>query len=81
MRNIPPYLNDEHMQLYEWNGAGIGMQHDLQVRTQTRSSWHASYAVLALLTSLLVLNGCDSKRPAETAAEKSGQIGEDPSRP
>lgn len=73
MNTIPHHLNDEHMRLYEWSGAGTGMQHVLPMRSKRSHPWHASYAVLALLTSLLILNGCDSKGPAETAGEKVDQ--------
>lgn len=68
---MPQHLNDEHMRMYEWNGAGSGT--GIAVGTATKPRWRASYAVLAVLTSLLVLNGCDSK---ETAALPDEQIGQ-----
>lgn len=68
MRNIPHYLNDEHMKLYEWSGAGAGIAFSLPAKSKRTHPWHASYAVLATLTSLLILNGCISKPSAEQAA-------------
>lgn len=64
---MPQYLNDEHMRMYEWNGAGTG----IAAHAAAKPRWHASYAVLAVLTSLLVLNGCDTQ---ETAALPGDQI-------
>lgn len=64
------HLNDEHMRLYEWSGAGTGMAHTLPTRSRRSHPWQASHAVLALLTSLLILNGCDTLRPAEPSGEK-----------
>jgi len=68
MRKIPQYLNDEHMKLYEWSGAGAGIALSLPAKSKRTHPWHASYAVLATLTSLLILNGCISKPSAEQAA-------------
>lgn len=71
------HLDDEHMQLYEWSGAGTGMALGLPHRSKRTHPWHASYAVLALLTSLLTLAGCESKGPAERAGEQVGQAAQD----
>lgn len=62
MSNTPPYLDDEHMRLYEWNGAGVAPPR-VPPRSKRTHPWHASYGVLALLTSLLALNACDNKGP------------------
>jgi len=70
MRKTPHYLNDEHMQLYEWSGAGTGLAFSLPARSKRSHPWHASYDVLAVLTSLLILNGCDNQGPAERAGER-----------
>ena len=70
MHAIPHHLNDEHMRLYEWSGAGTGMPHQIPFGSKRSHPWHASYGVLALLTSLLILNGCDNKGPAEQAGEQ-----------
>ena len=67
------HLNDEHMRLYEWSGAGAVIEPAIPVRSKRTHAWHASYDVLALLTSLLILNGCDSKGPAEQAGEQVDQ--------
>lgn len=55
------HLDDEHMRLYEWSGAGTGMATGIPERSKRTHAWHASYGVLALLTSLLTLDGCDRK--------------------
>jgi len=67
------HLDDEHMRLYEWSGAGTGMAGCIPEKSKRTHAWHASYAVLALLTSLLALNGCDRKGPAEQAGEQVDQ--------
>ncbi len=69
------HLNDEHMRLYEWSGAV--MQHAIPTGSKRTHPWHASYSVLALLTSLLILNGCDNKGPAEQAGEQVDQAVQD----
>lgn len=70
MRKTTQHLDDEHMQLYEWSGAGTGLAFSLPGRSKRSHPWHASYAVLAVLTSLLILNGCDNQGPAERAGER-----------
>ncbi|MBW8328924.1 MAG: hypothetical protein K0M48_07185 [Thiobacillus sp.] len=62
MHTSTHHLNDEHMRLYEWSGAV--MQHAIPTGSKRTHPWHASYSVLALLTSLLILNGCDNKGQA-----------------
>lgn len=69
------HLDDEHMRLYEWNGAGPGIVGPLTTRSKRSHPWHASYGVLAVLTTLLIL-GCDNKdrvgqagAPVDQAAE------------
>ncbi len=71
MHLISRHLNDEHMRLYEWSGAGTGMPHQVHLRPKRSHSWHASYAVLAVLTSLLILNGCDETGPTEEASAQA----------
>ena len=63
------HLDDEHMRLYEWSGAGTGMATVVPERSKRTHAWHASYGVLALLTSLLTLNGCDRKGPGEQVGQ------------
>jgi hypothetical protein len=72
------YLGDEHMRLYEWNGIGDGMSGPDPERSKRTHSWHASYAVLAVLTSVLILNGCDKQGAAEQASEQIGQAAQEP---
>jgi len=67
------HLDDEHMRLYEWSGAVAGMVTGIPEKSKRTHAWHASYGVLALLTSLLALNGCDRKGPAEQAGEQVDQ--------
>lgn len=73
MRKTTQHLNDEHMQLYEWSGTGAGITLSLPARSKRTHPWHASYAVLAVLTSLLILNGCDNKGAAPKTQEQVGQ--------
>src|SRR5512143_1180007 len=77
MMKMTRHLDDEHMQLYEWSGAGTAMAVGLPHRSKRTHPWHASYAVLALLTSLLTLAGCESKGPAEQAGEQVDQAAQD----
>lgn len=61
------HLDDEHMRFHEWSGSAGGAV--LPIPRKRLHPWHASYAVLALLTSLLIMQGCDNKGPAERAGE------------
>ena len=70
MHKTMPHLNDEHMQLYEWSGSGTEIAFSMPAKSKRAHPWHASYAVLAVLTSLLILNGCDKQGPAERAGEQ-----------
>lgn len=68
----PDHLNDEHMRLYEWSGAGPGIVGPPELRSKRSHPWHASYGVLAVLTSLLIL-GCGNQNPVgqvDPAAER-----------
>lgn len=71
MRKPAPHLADEHMNLYEWSGAPA--RFDPFVETRRPRRWHASYGVLAVMTSLLILGGCNRQNPAETAGEPVDQ--------
>ncbi|MBU1394637.1 MAG: hypothetical protein KKE84_00650 [Gammaproteobacteria bacterium] len=64
MHKTMPHLNDEPMHLHEWTGPA---------KSKRAHPWQASYAVLAVLTSLLVLNGCDNQDSAEQASEQVEQ--------
>lgn len=72
MNKTMPHLNDEHMQLYEWSGAGIEGA-PIPAKSKRTHPWGASYAVLGVLTSLLILNGCDNPDSAEQASEQIEQ--------
>jgi hypothetical protein len=63
------HLNDEHMQLYEWSGIGTEIA-AMPAKSMRAHPWQASYAVLGVLTSLMILNGCDKQGPAERAGEQ-----------
>lgn len=65
------HLDDEHMRLYEWSGAGTGMPHRLPTGSKRSHAWHASYGVLAVLTSLLVLYGGDGQAAAGLDVRKT----------
>jgi hypothetical protein len=75
------HLNDEHMRLYEWSGLGGQTAATLPDRSTRSHSWHASYGVLAALTTLLILNGCDQQTAAEQASEQVGQVTQEPPEP
>lgn len=75
------HLNDEHMRLYEWSGLGAQTAAALPERSTRSHPWHASYGVLAVLTSLLILNGCDRQTAAEQASEQVGQVAQEPPEP
>lgn len=78
MDQTMPYLNDEHMQLYEWSGAGAGITLTRLPKARRRArAWHPLYGILALLTTLLALTGCDSPGPAEGAGEQVEQAIQD----
>ena len=73
MKTVTKHLNDEHMQMYEWSGLDGQTAVLLPARSKRTHAWHASYSVLAALTTLLILNGCDAQRTAEQASEQVGQ--------
>lgn len=82
MHTSSQYLDDEHMQLYKWSGAGTGCVVPQQSRRT--HSWHASSAVLALMTALLLLNGCDkmdSAEQADTPVDQTVQDMQEPAAP
>jgi hypothetical protein len=81
MKAKDKHLNDEHMRLYEWSGLGATVAVPLPARSKRIDSWHASYGVLAVLTSLLILNGCDRQSAAEQASEQVGQAVQEPPEP
>ena len=78
MKQAMKYLNDEHMRLYEWSGLGTAMDGPRPVKSKRTHSWHASYSVLAVLTTLLIVNGCDKQATAEQASEQVGQAVQEP---
>lgn len=67
MKKPAPHLADEHMSSYEWRGGLVRFGPSAETRRPRR--WHASHGVLALMTSLLILSGCDRQNPAETTGE------------
>jgi hypothetical protein len=79
MQTSQQYLNDEHMRLYEWNAACNGTV--IPARSKRCHSWQASYAVLAVLTSLLILNGCNNKASAERDTSQAAMDAMDEPRP
>ena len=72
MRKTTQHLDDEHMRLYEWSGAGAGTICDIPAQSKRTYPWHAAYSVLALMGSLLTLSGCNTQSPAEQASEQAG---------
>jgi hypothetical protein len=70
MRKTSHYLDDEHMQLYEWSGASAGTVCGIPEKSERTFHWFAAYSILALMSSLLILNGCKTQSPAEQAVEE-----------
>ena len=77
MPKIPQHLNDEHMRLYEWSAAGSDTL--IPAKSKRTHSWHASYGVLAVLTSLLILNGCNNKAATEESGDRVALEVQEPS--
>jgi hypothetical protein len=67
------HLDDEHMRLYEWSGAGAAMPRALSAGPRRMQRWQASSAVLAVLATVLILNACDNETPLQTADEQVAQ--------
>ncbi len=57
--------------------AGATAVCDLPHKSKRTHAWHASYAVLAVLTTLLMLNGCEKQGPAEQAGSQVDQAVKD----
>src|SRR5512143_650067 len=43
MMKMTRHLDDEHMQLYEWSGAGTGMAVGLPLRSKRTHPWHGAH--------------------------------------
>jgi len=68
MQTRNEYLNDA-FQPSPLDFAGVpGAAHTAPQKSKRARTWHASYAVLAVMTSLLLVSGCDKKDTAEQAA-------------
>lgn len=77
MKPTTQHLNDEHLRMYEWNGLDAQTAGLLPARSKRTHAWHASYGVLAVLTSLLILNGCDTQSAAEQASAEVGKTAQE----
>lgn len=64
MPSSPPYLNAEPMKPYPLQDAGS--ESSLQ-RSERKHTWRNRCAALAILTTFLLLNGCEKKEVAEQA--------------
>lgn len=64
MPSSPPSLNAEHIKHYALHDVGSGTA--LQ-RSRHRHTWRVCCAALAILTTFLLLNGCEKKGVAEQA--------------
>ncbi|OYY80103.1 MAG: hypothetical protein B7Y33_04265 [Hydrogenophilales bacterium 16-62-9] len=72
MRKTQNHLDDEHMRLYEWSGTGAACAVAAQYsRVPPR---HAACGVLALMTSFLILGGCNSKSPAAAISDRGDEL-------
>ena len=65
------HLNDEHMRLYEWSGAGSGTVFGMPEKSGRAHPWHAPCTTMAVLASLLMLNGCNSDTSSELTREQA----------
>lgn len=65
-------LSDECMQMLEWCGTLTGIE-ATPAPSKRAHAWHAACGVLAVLTGMLILNGCDSKDPVDQAAQEMKQ--------
>lgn len=77
MKTTARYLNDEHMRLYEWNGLRSATALAPEA-TKRSHAWHASYGVLAILATMLLLNGCDRTDTAQSPADPVDQTAQAP---
>ncbi|MEW6413787.1 MAG: hypothetical protein AB1482_00855 [Pseudomonadota bacterium] len=68
----PPTHPDEHMTHVEWSGALTAIPLRLTAGKRRRHAWQASSGILALLASLLILNGCDRQETSPTPPEGAG---------
>jgi hypothetical protein len=68
---------DEPMQMLEWCGTLSTSEQAAPAKSKRTHAWHASCGVLAVLTSMLILSGCDSKNPAEQANEQIDQAAQE----
>ncbi|MDQ1314018.1 MAG: hypothetical protein QG662_127 [Pseudomonadota bacterium] len=65
MRNSSQHLDDEHMKLYEWSGAGTSVIFSMPPKSKRTHPWHASYAMLAVMASLMTPTGHSIKIPVK----------------
>lgn len=73
-----PTPPDEHMTHVEWSGALAAIPLRLTAGKRHRHSWQASSGILALLASLLILNGCDRPETPPTPPGEAGSPAEPP---
>lgn len=64
MPSSPPCLNAEHMKPYPLHDAGAA---PVLQRSRRMHTWRVCCVGLAILTTFLLLNGCDNKGAAEQA--------------
>lgn len=68
MRNSSQHLDDEHMKLYEWSGAGTSVIFSMPAKSKRTHPWHASYAMLAVMASLMTPAGHGGKTLVKPAS-------------
>ena len=67
-----PTRPDEYMTHVEWSGALTAIPLRLTAGKRRHHAWQASSGILALLASLLILNGCDRPETPPTPPEETG---------
>lgn len=69
-------LSDEPMRMLEWCRTLTSIE-ATPAQSKRMHAWHAACSVLAVLTGMLILNGCDSKNPSEQANEQIDQAAQE----
>jgi len=70
MRQIRQAHDNPLAPLHEARATEMATGYSHTARSKRSHPWHASYSVLAVLTSMLILNGYENTGPAEQAAPK-----------
>lgn len=78
MRQIRQAHDNPLAPLHEARATEVATGYPHTARSKRSHPWHASYSVLAVLTSMLILNGYENKGPAEQAGTPFDQAAPKP---